>query len=175
MLSYAIMSLVMTATPLAMHHHGFDPNHSADVVRWHVLAMFAPSFFTGSLIARFGHGSVISCGFLFLTTAGVIAYLDTSLLHFYSSLILLGVGWNFGFIGSTSLLTSSSNPQNQSRLQGINDFLVFALVAFASLSAGGLLNFLGWQAVQIAIAPMVFIALISLVIWWLSHQNKIQE
>lgn len=171
MLSYAIMSLVMTATPLAMHHHGFDPNHSADVVRWHVLAMFAPSFFTGSLIARFGHGTIITCGFLLLISAGIIAYLDTSLIHFYSSLILLGVGWNFGFIGSTSLLTSSSSPQHQSRVQGINDFLVFAMVAFASLSAGGLLNILGWQAVQIAVIPMVFIALASLVIWWLSSQN----
>jgi len=170
MVSYALMSLVMTSTPLAMTHHGLSTDQAADVVRYHVLAMFAPSFVTGTLIGRFGHGTIIGIGLTLLAACGVIATAGVELMHFYGALIALGVGWNFGFIGATSLLATTHSNAERAKVQGLNDFLVFGLVAFASFSSGALLNSFGWNAVQYAMTPALTLAAISLA--WLAFTRK---
>jgi MFS family permease len=168
MVSYALMSLVMTSTPLAMHHHGLSTDD--DVVRLHVLAMFAPSFFTGSLIGRFGHGKVIGVGLALLGACGVIAVAGVELVNFYWGLFALGIGWNFGFIGATSLLATAHTSEERAKVQGLNDFLVFGLVAFASFSSGALLHFYGWPAVQFAMIPALTVAAVSLA--WLAFTGN---
>jgi len=162
MVSYAVMNLVMTSTPLAMVAHGFNAGHAADVVRWHVLAMFAPSFFTGHVIARFGHLRVIGCGLALLAGCAAIALTGTEIHKFYGALIALGLGWNFGFIGATSLLTTAHAPSERAKVQGLNDFLVFGLVATASFASGALLNAFGWNAVQLAVLPALLIAVAAM-------------
>lgn len=162
MISYAMMALVMTATPLAMVGHGFTSNQAADVVRWHVLAMFGPSFITGSLIVRFGHARVITAGLVLLGICSAIALSGFQLSRFYFSLIALGLGWNFGFIGATSLLATSHAHEEQAKVQGLNDFLVFGLVALASFGSGVLLSSYGWRMVHIAMAPALTVAAIAL-------------
>ncbi len=170
MVSFALMSLVMTSTPLAMVQCGFTPGHAADVVRFHVLAMFAPSFVTGLLIVRFGHGTVIAVGLVLLGSCGVIALAGVELSHFYGALIALGVGWNFGFIGATSLLATAHTPEERAKVQGLNDFLVFGLVAAASFSSGALLDGYGWPTVQYAMIPALTVAAISLA--WLAFRQR---
>ncbi len=164
MVSYALMNLVMTSTPLAMVGCGFSTPQAADVVSGHVLAMFAPAFFTGSLIARFGAERVIAAGLLILAAAGAVGLNGVSYAHFTVALVLLGLGWNFGFIGATAMLAAAHAPEERGRVQGMNDFAVFGLVALASLASGGLMNcsggdaVSGWTAVNLAIAPFLFVA-----------------
>ncbi|MCY3639695.1 MAG: MFS transporter [Gammaproteobacteria bacterium] len=165
MVSYAVMNLVMTSTPLSLVGHGFTTNQAADVVRWHVVAMFAPSFVTGHIIARVGHLPVIGTGLLLLGVCSAIALSGVDLHHFYLALVALGVGWNFGFVGATSLLATAHAPEEQAKVQGLNDFLVFGLVAFASFSSGALLNAFGWSAVQLAVLPSVLVAL-AIIAWY---------
>ena len=165
MISYAVMSLVMTSTPLAMTDHGFTSDHAADVVRWHVVAMFAPSFITGHVIARFGHAAVIATGLGLLAVCAGIALSGVELHQFYLALIALGFGWNFGFIGATSLLATAHRPEEQALIQGLNDFLVFGLVAAASFGSGALLFVWGWAAVQYAAIPSVLVAL-AILVWY---------
>ena len=164
MISYAVMSLVMTSTPLAMVAHGFHSDNAADVVRWHVVAMYAPSFFTGHLIARFGHLPVISVGLALLAACAGIALSGVEIHKFYLALIALGLGWNFGFIGATSMLATTHTAAEQARVQGLNDFLVFGLVSVASFSSGALLNAFGWTAVQLAVLPSLFLAVVIIVL-----------
>jgi len=170
MTSYALMSLVMTATPLAMVSHGFNTDHAADVVRWHVVAMFAPSFFTGPLITRFGHARIIATGLLLVAACGGVALLGTELDKFYIALAVLGIGWNFGFIGATSLLATSYSPAERAKVQGLNDFLVFGFVAMASFTSGALLSSYGWQTVQIAMLPGLILAALALA--WFSLRGR---
>lgn len=162
MISYAIMNLVMTSTPLAMVGVGFSPDRAAEVVRAHIFAMFVPSFVTGHIILRFGHIRVIGAGVLLLAAAGITASAGTELNHFYAALILLGCGWNFGFVGATSLLTSSHSAGERARVQGLNDILVFGLVALASFASGALLSYSGWAAVQTAMVPALALAATAL-------------
>jgi MFS family permease len=159
MVGFASMSLVMTSTPLAMVGHGFTADHAADVVRWHIVAMFAPSFFTGAVIVRFGRLPVIAAGLLLLGACGAIALGGVDLSHFYLALIALGVGWNFSFIGATSLLGTTHTRAEQAKVQGLNDFLVLGLVAVGSFGSGALLDAFGWNAVQLAMAPALLLAL----------------
>jgi MFS family permease len=166
MVGSASMSLVMTSTPLAMVGHGFTPDHAADVVRWHIVAMFAPSFFTGSVIARFGRSPVIAAGLLLLGICGAIALAGVDLRHFYLALVALGIGWNFAFIGATSLLGTTHTRVEQAKVQGLNDFLVLGFVAVASFGSGALLDAYGWQAVQYSMAPALLVALAG--IGWLA-------
>ena len=172
MVSFALMNLVMTSTPLAVVGCGFSTANAADIVSWHVLAMFAPSFFTGNLIARFGSERVIATGLALLAAAGAVGLSGVTLGHFSVALILLGLGWNFGFIGATALLTASHTPEERGRVQGMNDFAVMALVCFASLASGGLMNCIGgdpvagWTAVNLAMAPLLAAAAAALV--WLA-------
>jgi MFS family permease len=164
MVSYALMNLVMTSTPLAVVGCGYTANDAADVVTGHVLAMYIPSFFTGHLIARFGVEKIVALGLAILGAAGVVALQGVELGNFFVALILLGIGWNFGFIGATSMLADSHDVNERGRMQGMNDLLVFGGVTFASLASGGLMNCSGgspvegWTAVNLAMVPLLTLA-----------------
>ncbi len=164
MVSYALMNLVMTSTPLAVVGCGFSANDAADIVTSHVLAMYIPSFFTGHLIARFGVEKIVALGLAILAAAGVVALQGVELGNFFVALILLGLGWNFGFIGATSMLADSHNVNERGRMQGLNDLLVFGGVTLASLASGGLMNcsggspIEGWTAVNLAMIPLLTLA-----------------
>ncbi|MDO5619946.1 MAG: MFS transporter [Paracoccus sp. (in: a-proteobacteria)] len=164
MVAYALMNLVMTSAPLAVVGCGFAPNDAASIVSLHVLAMFAPSFFTGHLIARFGAPVVVGAGLMILAGSGAIALSGVEMSHFYGAMLLLGLGWNFGYIGATAMLTAAHKPEERGRVQGINDFFVFGGVFLASLSSGGLMNCLGgdaqtgWSAVNLAMLPFLVLA-----------------
>ena len=170
MMSYGTMVLVMTSTTLAMVEHGFTTNHAADVIRWHALAMFGPSFVTGNIIARFGHLRVMSFGLVLLGMCCVIALVGVGLENFYIALIMLGLGWNFSFIAATGLLSNTHSASERAKVQGLNDFLVLGTVSLASLSSGALLNLYGWPAVQLAAAPALVIAACALV--WLGVSKR---
>ena len=164
MVSYALMNLVMTSTPLAVVGCGFSANDAADVVTGHVLAMYVPSFFTGHLIARFGVEKIVAIGLAILAAAGVVALQGVELGNFFVALILLGIGWNFGFIGATTMLAASHEVTERGRMQGLNDLLVFGGVTLASLASGGLMNCSGgspvegWTAVNLAMIPLLTLA-----------------
>jgi predicted MFS family arabinose efflux permease len=164
MMSYGIMNLVMTATPIAMIDCGFSINDSSWVIQWHVLAMFIPSFFTGTLITRFGVEKVTSLGLLILTGAGIAALLGIGFANFAAALILLGLGWNFAFIGATTMVTDCYLPAERNKVQAVNDLAIFLTVAIASLVSGRLLDGLGWNAVNFALFPMAALALL-LLLW----------
>ena len=159
MMGYGIMTLVMTATPLAMLACDHSFGDAAFVIQWHVLGMFAPSFFTGDLIRRFGALSVITAGGLALLGCVVINLAGVELWNFWVALVLLGIGWNFMFIGGTALLTDTYLPEEKAKIQSFNDFMVFGMVAVASLSSGVLQQTIGWQAVNTGIVPLVTLAL----------------
>ncbi len=177
MVSYALMNLVMTSTPLAVVGCGFTEGNAADVVSLHVLAMYVPSFFTGHLIARFGVEKIMGAGLVILAAAGAVALQGVELENFFIALILLGLGWNFGFIGATSMLAASHAPHERGRMQGLNDLLVFGGVTMASLASGGLMNCsggsaeAGWSAVNIAMAPFLGLAGAAL-IWLLMRPRE---
>jgi MFS family permease len=179
MVSYALMNLVMTSTPLAVIGCGFSSNEANDIVSAHVLAMFIPSFFTGHLIVRFGVKRIISAGLVILGLAGAVALMGVQLGNFYAALILLGIGWNFGFIGATTLLASSHAPHERGKAQGLNDMLVFGFVTLASLASGGLMNCAGstaehgWSAVNFAMVPFLLLAGIALT--WLVISSRRKE
>jgi len=170
MVSYGVMNLLMTATPIAMVGCGFSVNDSAWVIQWHSLAMFVPSFFTGHLIARFGVERIIFAGLFMLATAATIGLMGIEIFNFYAGLIMLGLGWNFGFIGATTMVTQCYEPAEKSKVQAFNDFAVFGTVAVASLSSGQLFAGIGWNAVNIALYPMVAIAAGAMI--WLSFHTK---
>jgi MFS family permease len=162
----------MTSSPLAVVGCGFATENAADIVSAHVLAMYAPSFFTGLIIARIGAQRVIAIGLVILALAGSVAIAGVQLENFFGALILLGIGWNFGFIGATTLLTSVQRPEERGRLQGLNDFVVFGGVTLASLSSGGLMNCsggsvqTGWEMVNLAMLPFLVLAGGALIWLW---------
>lgn len=161
-IGYAVMLFLMTATPIAMHqcHHSYD--ETARVIEWHVLGMFVPSFFTGSLIQRFGTRRVIAVGALLNLACAVTNLMGTSVIHFWIALLLLGVGWNFMFIGGTTLLTTAASPEEQPLAQGINESLTYFSNALASGLAGYLLHSVGWQAMNYAALPFLGLSLLML-------------
>ena len=174
--SYALMNLVMTSTPLAVVGCGFQKADAANIVSSHVLAMYAPSFFTGHVIARFGVERIMGIGLTILAAAGGVALMGVALPNFYGALILLGIGWNFAFIGATTMLTTAYRPEERGRMQGLNDFVVFGGVTVASLSSGGLMNCsgssiqTGWDMVNIAMLPFLVLAGGALI--WLAMRPK---
>ena len=177
--SYALMNLVMTSSPLAVVGCGFAKSNAADIVTAHVLAMYAPSFFTGHIIARFGVEKVMAAGLVFLAGAGMVAFSGVTLPHFFGALMLLGLGWNFGFIGATTMLSGAHAVEERGRMQGMNDLILFGGVTLASISSGGLMNCSGgtvqegWHAVNLAMLP--FLALAGGALIWLAmrvQQNK---
>ncbi|MCB1421114.1 MAG: MFS transporter [Nitratireductor sp.] len=169
--SYALMSYVMTAAPLAMLACGFDITDSTWGIQWHVMAMFVPSFFTGHLIARYGKERIVMIGLFILAACAIVALNGISLAHFYLALILLGVGWNFGFIGATSMITDTYEPHEKNKAQGANDFILFGSVAMASLMSGLSLNNMGWDFMNWIVFPIVGLCLLSL--WWLKGRQKL--
>ena len=175
MVSYGLMNLVMTSTPLAVVGCGFTQSNAADIVMVHVIGMFLPSFFTGHLINRFGVVTILSIGLGILTLSGIASIAQISLTNFFLGLFLLGVGWNFGFIGATTLLTQSHRPEETGLVQGFNDFAVFGFVTIASLSSGMLMNcsgstaIQGWSYVNVAMVPFLIMAGVALL--WLTKSN----
>jgi len=165
MVGYGVMSLVMTSTPLAMVGCGFGVVDAATVIQFHVLAMFAPSFFTGTLIDRFGVLNVILFGMALLAAYVAVALAGIDILNFGVALTALGLGWNFAFVGASTLLTETYEPAERAKVQAANDFLVFGSVALASASSGAVLHLLGWDSVQMTAVPFVVTAVIALV--WL--------
>jgi len=173
MLGYSVMSFVMTATPLAMDQSAFLFNDTALVIQWHVLAMFAPSFVTGSLIARFGVIKILLCGVMFGFLCISINLLGTTFWHFLIALICLGISWNFLFVGATSMITDSYLEKEKNKAQALNDFSVFSMVTLASLSAGALQNNFGWQTVNIGAIPILLLILLALI--WLVFKTSTEK
>ncbi|WP_428648293.1 MFS transporter [Roseibium sp.] len=169
--SYALMSLVMTATPLAMIGCGLSETDAALGVQWHVLAMFGPSFFTGNLIGRFGKERIVAIGLALLAACSIVALTGIEITHFWTALVLLGLGWNFGFIGATAMLTETYRPEERNLVQAVNDFLVFGFVAAASFSSGALLNLFGWGTVNVLVFPFVVLCL-GLLGWLVVAEKK---
>ena len=160
-IGYAVMVLIMTATPLAMHSHGFHFGHTASVIQWHVLGMFAPSFFTGHLIKKFGTSNIVQTGCLLLIACILLNQFGTSYWYFWTALVFLGIGWNFTFIGATNLLTQTYQPADKAKTQGLNDFLVFGSSAVASILAGYWQSLFGWEVLNLLMLPAIFIAMFA--------------
>jgi MFS family permease len=170
MLSYGIMNLMMTSTPLAMRAHDHHFNDAAFVLEWHVIGMYAPSFFTGSLIYRFGVLNVILAGIVLLFLCIVSALAGTALINFWTAMFLLGVGWNFMYVGGSALLTECYTPAERAKTQAANDFLIFVTMAISSMSSGLLLNKSGWHAVNLGSIPFLLLATSATL--WLMWQRR---
>lgn len=168
MIAYSMMNLVMTSTFLAVIGCGLSTSDVADIVSAHVLAMFLPSFFTGHLIVRFGARRILAVGLVMLAIARFCALEGIVLKNFFASLIMVGLGWNFSFIGATTLLSVSHKPHERGRVQGMTDFFVGAGVTLASLTSEGLMNYSGnsalegWAAVNLAMLPLLCLAALAL-------------
>lgn len=160
-LGYGVMNLLMVATPLAMSFCGHPFKEGVFVLEWHVVGMFLPSFFAGDLIKRFGALKIIVAGVLLNFASIAINLSGVTVAHFWLGLVVLGVGWNFMFIGGTTLLTETYEPHEKTRVQGFNDMLVFATMAVSSSSAGFLVNARGWEMVNYTAIPAVGIALVA--------------
>jgi MFS family permease len=165
MIGYAVMSFTMTATPLAMVACGFQHVQAGTVIQWHVLGMFAPSFFTGHLIARFGLYRVMLVGAILLSVSAGIAVAGVDFANFWAALLIIGVGWNFLFVGATTLLTQAHTPAERAKTQAANDFLVFASTATASFLSGKLLYVFGWETINLLTLPFALASAV-LVLWF---------
>ena len=170
MLSYGIMNLMMTSTPLAMHAHDHHFNDAAFVLQGHMIGMYAPSFITGSLINRFGVLNVILAGIVLLFVCIAAALADTMLMNFWLAMFLLGVGWNFMYVGGSALLIECHTPAERAKTQAANDFMVFATMAISSMSSGLLLNKSGWHAVNLGSIPFLLLATLATI--WLMWQRR---
>jgi predicted MFS family arabinose efflux permease len=170
--SYAMMNMVMTSAPLAMVGCGHSVTEATLGIQWHVLAMYAPSFITGSLIARFGVERIAGVGLGLLALAGAVGISGLTVAHFWTELVLLGVGWNFAFIGATTMVTQCHRPQERNKVQAFNDFLVFGSMALSSFSSGQLLAHFGWTAINEVIFPTIFIA--GAMLLWLSLRKRME-
>ncbi len=163
--SYATMNLVMTAAPLAMVDCGHSVTEATLGIQWHVLGMYVPSFFTGSLIARFGVVRITAIGLAMIVLTALVAVSGLTVAHFWTALVLLGVGWNFSFIGATTLVTQTHGPEERTKVQAFNDFLIFGSMAVSSFSSGQLLAAFGWDAVNAVVFPPVILAA-ALLTWY---------
>ncbi|TGR33199.1 MULTISPECIES: MFS transporter [unclassified Mesorhizobium] len=160
--SYALMSFVMTGAPLAMVGCGLSEDDATLGISWHVMAMFGPSFFTGSLIHRFGAERVVATGLLLLIGCAVVALSGLALWQFWTALILLGLGWNFAFIGATAMVAASYHPSEKGKVQGFHDFVLFGSVACASLMSGMVYNAWGWTMLNWMIFPVAVLCFVAL-------------
>ena len=165
------MSYIMTATPVSMHSmDGFSLEHTKFVIQSHVVAMFLPSLFTPIIVKLLGVSRMMLAGIVMYFICIAVAYADHMLVNYWVSLVLLGLGWNFLFIGGTTMLPRSYAENEKYKVQTINDFLIFGLQAFASLSAGWFVFTYGWEVVLVSVIPILFIQFIILV-WWLKSKN----
>lgn len=169
--AYIVMSFVMTASPLAVVAAGHGVDAAASVTRWHLVGMFAPSFFTGGLIARFGVPRILVAGALLLSVSLAIALSGSGLLAFQASLFFLGIGWNFLFIGGTTLLTEAYAPAERAKTQAANEFLVFGTTALATLAAGTIQTGQGWATVNLAAVPALLVAGLATA-WFLAQRSR---
>ena len=160
--SYTAMNFLMTSAPLAMKFCGLSLSDSNFGIQWHIVAMFGPSFFTGSLISRFGAAKVAVAGLILEAAAAVIGLSGITAMHFWAGLFVVGVGWNFSFVGASALIVETHRPQEGKKVQAFNDFIVFGLVAIGSFSSGQLLASYGWSMVNIVVFPAVALALVGL-------------
>ena len=165
------MNLLMTATPIAMSFCSHPFGAAALVIEWHVVGMYAPGFFTGSLIQRFGVLNVILAGIVLVAACVAVALNGITVAHFLVALALLGVGWNFMYTGGTTLLTESYAPAEKARTQGANDFIVFATMGVSSLASGAMVSTAGWEAMNRACCP--FLAAIAAVVLWFAWQRRV--
>jgi MFS family permease len=170
MASYAMMNMVMTSAPLAMIGCGHSVTDATLGIQWHVLAMYAPSFVTGGLIVRFGVERITGIGLGLIALTAVVGIAGISVAHFWSALVLLGVGWNLAFIGATTMVTQCHRPHERNKVQAFNDFLIFGSMAVASFSSGQMLEYLGWQAINEVIFPTILVAGAMLV--WLALRKR---
>jgi MFS family permease len=171
---YGVMILAMTATPIAMTHHHHELSSAATVIQLHVLGMFLPSFFTGSLIARFGVLRVMLTGVALLTAHVLMTWTGTGVASFAGALVSLGVGWNFLYLGGTTLLTTAYSPTEKSRAQATNDMTLFAVGLACSFSAGGLLQLLGWQTLNKVLLPWL-VATALMLLWFSRRSSRVQR
>ncbi|HWP24863.1 MAG TPA: MFS transporter [Xanthobacteraceae bacterium] len=169
--AYAMMNLVMTSAPLAMVDCGHSVTNATLGLQWHMIAMFAPSFFTGKLILRFGLTRVILAGLALIGASAVISVSGITVAHFWIGLILLGLGWNFAFIGATTLVTQCHRPEERNKVQAFNDFLIFGSMAAGSFASGKILASLGWVAVNEVVLPAV-LAAAALLIWLALRERR---
>ena len=160
--SFALMSFMMTGAPLAMIGCGFSTDMATLGIQWHVLAMFGPSFFTGKLIARFGRERIVATGLAILIGCAIVASLGLELWNFWLALIMLGVGWNFGFIGATAMVTQTYRSSEKNKVQGVHDVILFSSVAFSSLMSGQVLNLFGWTGINMIMIPVAAACLLLL-------------
>ncbi|MFN3634967.1 MAG: MFS transporter [Rhizobium rhizophilum] len=159
--SYALMTFMMTGAPLAMVIGcGFSSELATLGIQWHVIAMFAPSFFTGVLITRFGAEKVVAAGLLILMACAVVAHMGIELWNFWGALVLLGIGWNFGFIGATAIVASSYRPAEADKVQGFHDIILFSTVALSSFSSGKVFTAFGWSVMNLVIWPVTILCLV---------------
>jgi predicted MFS family arabinose efflux permease len=170
--SYTLMSFVMTGAPLAMVGCGFSPDEATLGISWHVMAMFGPSFFTGRVIQRFGAERVVAFGLLLLIACAIVALSGIALWQFWTALILLGLGWNFGFIGATAIVSTAYRPSEKSKVQGFHDFVLFGAVAFASLMSGAVYNAYGWDTLNWIVFPVSAICLAALATLSLAQRRQ---
>jgi MFS family permease len=160
---YVVMNLLMSATPLAMNHHGFSFEDSAWVIQWHVLGMFLPSFITGKLIQKYGAIKLIQIGAVFILLCIAVNYHGQSLWHFWSALVLLGLGWNFMFISATHVVTAAYKPHEKAKSQAANEFILFSMVTLSALSSGWLEASIGWTNMNLL---MIFVICASILVVW---------
>src|ERR1700726_1624391 len=160
--SYPMMNLVMTSAPLAMKICGLSVSDSNFGIQWHIVAMYGPSFFTGSLIARFGAPRIVALGLLLAAGAAAVGLSGITAMHFWAALFILGIGWNFSFVGASALVLETHRPQERNKVQAFNDFLVFGMMAVGSFSSGQLLANFGWSAVNMVVFPPVLLGLMVL-------------
>jgi len=161
MIGYGSMTLVMTSAPIAMVGCGFGVPDAADAIQWHIVAMFAPSLVTGSIIQRFGVLQVMATGMVLLAGCVAVALMGLEIAHFTIALIALGLGWNFSFVGASTLLTEAYKPSERAKVQAINDFLVFGMAALGSLSSGIVMHWAGWNVVQLIALPFIALSCLA--------------
>ena len=162
--SYSMMNLIMTSAPVAMVDCQHSVSDAALGLQWHVMAMYGPSFFTGSLIARFGSGRVVAAGLLIMAVGAVIGVMGITIGHFWTDLILLGAGWNFAYVGATASVTDCHRPHERNKVQAVNDFLIFGSMAVGSYSSGQVLAHFGWAAVNQVVLPVMVVAA-AMLLW----------
>lgn len=163
-IAYPTMNLVMTSAPLAMKMCGLSLSDSNFGIQWHIVAMYGPSFFTGTLIARFGAPRVVAAGLLLAACGAIIGLSGITAVHFWATLIVLGLGWNFGFVGASALVLETHRPEERNKVQAFNDFLVFGMMAVGSFSSGQLLANYGWAAVNWVVFPPVLLGVTVLLV-----------
>ena len=172
LVSYVLMNLVMTSAPLAMKICGFAPGSSNNVIQWHIMAMYLPSFLTGALISRFGARAIVATGLAMIAAAALADLSGIAITQFTLGLILLGAGWNFGFIGASAMVVETHTPAERNKVQSFNDFLIFGTMALGSFSSGQILALYGWAMVNKTVLPPVSIALLLLAFVARHHRLK---